>query len=214
MTKKPTFLMVCLLGTVLIYWIVQAGDLEPSGPPAPTMVTLQQIYDKLDECTLPSGLLATGQTTSYAAGDDGAYQTGVSSSPRFTANGDGTVSDNLTGLIWLQDANCFGARIWTNALSDANSLASGSCGLTDGSAPGDWRLPNINELLSLVDWSQSNPSLPPGHPFLGVQADRYWSSTAFVPTPQSVFGVQFHYASTFADNWADARRPWPVRGGQ
>ena len=45
----------------------------------------------------------TGQKTSYATGDDGALRKGVSwASPRFTDNGDGTVTDNLTGLVWLK----------------------------------------------------------------------------------------------------------------
>ncbi|KJR41414.1 protein of unknown function DUF1566 [Candidatus Magnetoovum chiemensis] len=49
----------------------------------------------------------TGQTVSYRAGDDGDLQKGVSlPEPRFTDNGDGTVTDNHTGLMWLKDANC------------------------------------------------------------------------------------------------------------
>ena len=45
---------------------------------------------------------ATGQTDSVAAGDDGDLQKGVPwPDPRFTDNGDGTVTDHLTGLIWL-----------------------------------------------------------------------------------------------------------------
>ena len=57
----------------------------------------------------PAMLPKTGQTTSYAAGDDGALQKGVAwPNPRFTDNGNGTVTDNLTGLIWLKNANCFG----------------------------------------------------------------------------------------------------------
>lgn len=59
----------------------------------------------------------TGQTTSYAAGDDGDLQRGaIWPNPRFTDNGNGTVTDNLTGLIWLKDANCFGKRFWADAL--------------------------------------------------------------------------------------------------
>src|SRR5262245_39263605 len=62
-------------------------------------------------CTPVSGALApvprTGQTTSYAAGDDGALQKGVVlPTPRFTDNNNGTLTDNLTGLIWLKKANC------------------------------------------------------------------------------------------------------------
>jgi hypothetical protein len=50
----------------------------------------------------------TGQTTSYADYDDGYYEKGVSwPNPRFTKS-NGTVTGNLTGLIWLEDANCFG----------------------------------------------------------------------------------------------------------
>ena len=50
----------------------------------------------------PAPVAKTGQTTSFASGDDGDLQEGVASpSPRFTNNGDGTVTDNLTGLIWL-----------------------------------------------------------------------------------------------------------------
>ena len=106
--------------------------------------------------TLPQ----TGQTRSYATGDDGDLQKGATlPSPRFTDNGDGTVNDNLTGLIWLKDANCFGQKDWTTALSDANSLSNGTCGLTDGSSAGDWRLPNRVELTSLVNSEYYNPAL-------------------------------------------------------
>jgi hypothetical protein len=43
--------------------------------------------------------------------------------PRFRDRGDGTVKDNLTNLIWLKDANCFGPQTWDNALDAANTLA-------------------------------------------------------------------------------------------
>ena len=103
--------------------------------------------------------------------------------PRFTDNADGTVKDNLTGLIWLKDAGCLGYQTWTEALSNSNTLASGACGLTDGSVAGAWRLPNFKELQSLIDFGQYVPALPVGHPFSGVQSDTYWSSTtgAYLP---------------------------------
>jgi len=119
----------------------------------------------------------TGQTSSYMSGDDGEYRAGVTVNPRFTENGDGTVTDNLTDLIWLKDANCFSWRDWENALSDANTLAEGYCGLTDGSVAGDWRLPNVKEFQSLLDYGQFGPVLPSGHPFSGVMELFYWSST-------------------------------------
>lgn len=125
------------------------------------------------------GIPRTGQTTSYAVGDDGSANKGVAwPSNRFTDNKDGTVTDGLTGLIWTKNAGCFAAGNWASALASANKLASGQCGLTDGSAAGLWRMPNANELESLVDVSQSNPSLTAGNPFSNV-ASSYWSSTSY-----------------------------------
>jgi hypothetical protein len=101
--------------------------------------------------------------------------------PRFTDNANGTVTDNLTGLIWLKNANCFSDRLgWSAGLDRAGSLANGECGLSDGSVPGDWRMPNRNELTSLLDLGNLNPALPTGNPFTNFQLareDRYWSST-------------------------------------
>jgi Protein of unknown function (DUF1566) len=66
-----------------------------------------------------------------------------------------------------------------NALAAANALADGNlaCSLTDGSVAGDWRLPNRNELASLLDLGTFNPALPAGNPFVGFVASFYWSST-------------------------------------
>ena len=125
-----------------------------------------------------AALWKTGVTTSYAAGDDGDIQAGTAwPSPRFTDNGDGTVTDELTGLVWLTIANCFGQTAWADALTNINGLASSACGLTDGSAAGDWRLPNRKELLSLADFSQASPALPAGHPFAGLGNGRHNTAT-------------------------------------
>jgi hypothetical protein len=48
------------------------------------------------------------------------------------------------------------------------SLAAPSCGLSDGSVAGDWKLPNVREMLSLIDYSRILPALPAGHPFTSV----------------------------------------------
>jgi hypothetical protein len=126
----------------------------------------------------PAPVPKTGQTFSSESGDDGDLEKGMPwPYPRFTDNGDGTVTDNLTGLIWLKNANCFGQRTFYDALSDSNGLESGECGLTDGSHAGEWRLPNRRELFSLVDDDRYNPALPLVHPFINVQSNMYWSST-------------------------------------
>ena len=102
----------------------------------------------------PAPTPKTGQTVSYYARDDGALQPGVASPvPRFADNSDGTVTDSLTGLVWLKNPGCFTTQSWDSALSSAKTLSSGTCGLTDLSQAGDWHLPNKKELRTLVDLS-------------------------------------------------------------
>lgn len=186
---------------------------EPGvAPGTGTMHTLNEIYALVGErAQVPK----TGQTTLYRTGDDGDLEKGVSwPSPRFTDNGDGTVTDNLTGLIWLKDANCYGLRGWENALSDANALANGTCSLSDGSSAGDWRLPNVRELHSLVDFSRHSPALPSGHPFDNVQSNYYWSSTTFALNTSYAWYVYLSsgVVSCIYKTYTDY--VWPVRGGQ
>ena len=114
-----------------------------------------------------------------AASADGSWRTrAIAGKGRFIDNQDGTVTDTVTGLIWLQDAGCLSPANWAAAVAQVNALASGTCGLADGSAAGDWRLPNLNELESLVDVSESNPALSAGHAFTNVSNAIYWSSTS------------------------------------
>jgi hypothetical protein len=162
----------------------------------------------------PAPVEKTGQTTSYGTRDDGELERGVSwPTPRLTDNGDGTVTDNLTGLVWLRNTNCFGTRTWTEALSDANGLASGSCGLTDGSTAGIWRLPNVRELSSLMDFSRYNPALPGGHTFTGVQPGYYWSSTTHAPTLSFAWVVSMYDGYVVSSAKSSAHWVWPVREG-
>ncbi len=207
------------------------------------LVALQTQVDALGLALVPR----TGQATCYdAAGavttcgtgiglaQDGDLQLGVTwPNPRFTKNGDGTVTDNLTGLIWLENADCAAAMMnWAAALAFANTLFDGSmahnggdCGLTDLSAAGTWRLPNVRELQSLVHYGVFSPAVPntagtgqwfPGDPFSSVLSTAfYWSSTtpAFnTVNAWDVFmgtGVLFTHLKTDVVN-----RVWPVSGGQ
>jgi hypothetical protein len=139
-------------------------------------------------------LARTGQSASYAVGDDGAASAGVAwPGTRFTDNGNGTVTDHLTGLVWLKNAGCFSPTTWAAALTAANQLASGSCGLSDGSSAGTWRMPNVNELESLVDVSKSSPALPAGHPFSNVNLGvAYWSSTTYTALLSQAMAIRLN----------------------
>ncbi|HIJ84657.1 MAG TPA: DUF1566 domain-containing protein [Magnetococcales bacterium] len=158
----------------------------------------------------------TGQTTSYVAGDDGALQKGGAwPNPRFTDNTNGTITDNLTGLIWLKNANCFiNTQTWINALASANALASGACGLTDGSVVGNWRLPNRFELESLIDYGHSSPALPTGHPFSGVQTGSYWSGSTYASDTSVAWFVAPYGGFLGSGAKTVSYTVWPVRGGQ
>lgn len=148
-------------------------------------------------------------------GQDGELQRGVDwPTPRFTDNFNGTVTDTLTGLIWLKLADCIGQRTWEQALTDANGLMDGPCGLTDGSVATDWRLPSIKELLSLVDYGESDPVLPQGHPFTSVESASYWSSSSRVANPDFAWVVNMFigFDTTFLKT--NLAFVWPVRGGQ
>jgi hypothetical protein len=165
-------------------------------------------------------------------GQDGEYQRGAWSTPRFITGTAGIVTDTLTGLIWLQNANCTSffsgdsgpnIRNWSNALAAANSLASGYCGLADGSSAGDWRLPNVRELQSLAHYGFYGPAVPntagtgklvEGDPFTGVQSNYYWSSTTFPLSASDVWGVSMYSGKVDVQDKTSAYYVWPVRGGQ
>ncbi len=172
------------------------------------------------------GVPKTGQHESDADGDDGDLGVGVEWPwPRFTDNHDGTVTDNLTGLIWLQQAHCFAPQSWLDALADANTLADGDCGLTDGSVAGDWRMPNVREQQSLIDYGRIFPALPMDHPFLpdGQFGDAYWTSTTAADQDTLRAWTVSLYNGTVAPDWKSVDddgtpmnaeyRVWPVKGG-
>ena len=162
-------------------------------------------------------LLACGLLAGWVALDaPAAPPASVEPIARFTDNGNGTVTDRLTGLIWLKNANCFGLKLWTAALSSANGLASGSCGLSDGSTAGQWRLPSINEFQSLIDYTRSYPTLPADYAtyFTGVQSSNYWSSTTYAPVTSYAWLVYLSVGDVYANDKTNTLYVWPVRGGQ
>jgi Protein of unknown function (DUF1566) len=180
----------------------------------------------------PAPVPQTGADQSFSPGDDAALQAGVPFPvPRFTDHLNGAVTDNLTGLVWLKQSNCFPLMFWKEAIAAARQLASGQCGLTDGSVAGDWRLPNIREFLSLLDYGFSFPALSntvgdgqamEGNPWVGitqfnVPIDPYWTST-FAPesggTPGGAWVMSFVFGQVGFTSQSDQHGVWAVRGGR
>jgi len=147
-----------------------------------------------------------------------------SEGPRFTDNKDGTVTDNHSGLIWLKNANCFGMQGWDQAKEKASNLADKDCGLTDGSTVGDWRLPNVKELQSLINYDYYAPALSnaagtgqwsEGDAFSSVQTYYYWSSTTFATDTGYAWYVNLDDGYVSNDDKATMNYfVWPVRDGQ
>lgn len=169
-------------------------------------------------------LAATGQTKCFdiwgnvipgeGTGQDGELRKGVPlPNPRFIDHGNGSVTDSMTGLIWLKNANAFDTRNWEQAIRDCQSLASGRGGLSDGSSAGDWRLPNLNELRSLCDYDYFGPALTPNHPFLNVRPSLYWSSTTVASAPNQSRFVFIGIGPSVWDHKSVQIGVWPVRGG-
>lgn len=139
---------------------------------------------------VPAPTPKSGQTISYYTGDDGDIRAGVMwPNPRFKDLGNGTVTDKLTGLTWLKNVTCLDTQDWLSALKNVNKMSHGFCGILDGSAVGDWRLPNKNELWSLIDISNYGPALPSSHPFTIRNNGYYWSSSTNSSYDDSKYAV-------------------------
>jgi len=162
----------------------------------------------------------------------------------FIDNDNGTMTDSDTGLVWLKNANCKetvggiakpdGNLYWLEAKNWCSSLSSNSCGLSDDSRAGEWRLPSFDELKSLICGStaptwvyngcvNNAPTLNGAYPyqwlmsqgFLNVATYYYWTSsinTDWIPGEENAWYVDMHIG------YVDFTVPslyyvWPVRGG-
>ena len=219
MRANRNFHIAAIAATALFFVWFQAAVAET--PVQEQLGALVQVHPECEEALSivenSAPVPQTGQTVPDPGsdGDDGDLQMGVPWEPasRFTDNQNGTVTDNLTGLIWLKNANCFEYIDWYEALDASNSLAAGQCGLSDGSSSGDWRLPNVRELHSLVDFGEINPALPAEHPFTEVQSGYYWSSTTVAGYPDVAWYVYMDYGIVYPSNKDYHSHVWPVRGG-
>jgi len=146
-------------------------------------------------------VVKTGQTTQYKVGDDGTYQSGITRS--YTRdNANGIVTDNATGLQW-QD-NAVGSTMnHAAAITHCTNLS------LDGGA---WRLPTIEELVSITDKSRTNPSIDPT--FQSVISSVYWSSTTNASDSDYAWVVNFYRGNDLWYGKSVIRYVRCVRSGQ
>ena len=165
----------------------------------------------------------TGQTKCYNAsgteipcsgtGQDGEFQVGVDwPDPRFTVRGD-CVTDNLTGLMWAKNGNLPNTtKTWQGALDYVASInyGSGLCGRKD------WRLPNVNELESLINSGEANTAnWLNSQGFSSVQSMYgYWSSSTNASYADDAWIVHMWYGDVYYYGKSYGLYVWPVRSGQ
>jgi len=126
----------------------------------------------------------------------------------FTRNVGGVVTDSRTNLEWQDDysdnSNSLKQTTWQNAIDYCENLN------LDGKS--DWRLPNTNELVSLVDDKKYNPSIDAI--FQNTDSNYYWSSTTPVNGNSYAWLVSFGYGTQFSFNKDDSDYVRCVRAGQ
>jgi hypothetical protein len=238
-------ILITLSGS--LSWAVECGDLDGSGSIAATdaLLLLKDAVGQPVTLTCPAGGLlspATGQTTAFGPGSDGDVQAGAALS--YTDNGDGTITDNNTGLTWekkddsggIHDKdNVYTWSIGTNnmdgtlktAFLDAlNDVAGGGASCFAGHC--DWRVPNVKELQSIVDFEVWDPAIDPA--FHGpatctgcsdvtlttcscTALSNYWSSTTDVDPAFKAWVVFFHSGFAPAVPKTDSNSVRAVRGG-
>ena len=141
-------------------------------------------------------------------GDDGEHQAGVSKSydgptQHATYTGDYTTKGNATGLIWktcsqgLTGATCTTGTAKTLVWANANDDPTDGCTALNSENGGDgyaginsWRLPNIDELITLVDYGSSGPAINTTA-FPGTDTNDYWSSTTRATDDLTALKVNF-----------------------
>ena len=161
-----------------------------------------------------SPVLKTGQVKSYdTAGnevtdgsikDDGYYRAGA---VRSYSRGVQVVTDNTTGLIWTDGTSA--KRRWDDLWPDN---AAGYCYYKFPQIF-KWRLPNIKELETLVDYGRYDPAVTEDV-FQHISSYYYWSSTTAAGNSSNAWFVDFYYGYSYYGDKDDDYYVRCVRGGE
>ncbi len=240
MKKKLTVLSVFAAVLFVLPGIIFAGNLEPTAAPSDAgsaMYTLEDIYNYLD--TGVAGTKRSGGFTEPSAAPGSTGHTldeintkitekcitceGTLNGTRWCDQGDGTVKDMTTGLVWLKKADWGGQYpFWVDTMNDTNahdraaqlwdgSPNEGSAGLSDDSEEGDWRLPTKKELYGLANGTEAVRSNNV-RAFTGLQSYIYWSSTTYASDTDEAWRGYMgsgYVSHTLKD--IDYFYVWPVR---
>jgi hypothetical protein len=196
-----------MVGALL--WAGHAGAQQPPGGLPACQASLKTCQTNLGKCNMALTVCEAEPDVVFPG--DGVDGPALS----YHDNGDGTFTDNNTLLMWEKKDITSGSihdlsntYTWSNAfavfLAALNSppCFAGHC---------DWRLPNVKELQSIVDYSKRNPAANvPGF----TPADSHWSSTPFADDSVNAWDVNFTVGSVSPIGKNSALRVRAVRGGR
>ena len=191
---------------------LQADLAEKNAKLGTCQAELSECTVALSTCGRLPALPDTGQTKCYdqggaeiscasatCPGQDGQYAMGCLSQGRFVDNGDGTVTDTCTGLMWQKDTADTNGE---GQIDDADRIqwcaAIAYCEHLSFAGHDNWRLPNVRELQSIVDYGRFNPSIDP---VFGALSNVYWSATSDAGNPGVAWLVLFNdgYVDSYND---------------
>jgi len=132
----------------------------------------------------------------------GLVMTGEAQAQRFVDNGNGTVTDTVTGLMWTKNANQIGVMNWHNAMARCDSFSI--------SGIGGWRLPSKDELADI--YLAMKGYVRGRGPFNGVSTGFYWSSSIYTDT--MAWGVFMYNGGIRHGDKTLLASVWPVRASQ
>jgi hypothetical protein len=136
-----------------------------------------------------SETISAGGTKPFHARAVRDVKTPTSIAAHFTDNGNGTITDNLTNLLWQKIPNTT-ASTWEDALKYAENLTFANAS--------DWRLPNIKELQSISDESITKPSINKAF-FPSIGVTKFWSSTSLPNQITKAWYLSTQYGITTYD---------------
>ena len=215
MTKvKSITLLLISAFLILMPGLIQAGELNPAGTDSARNAThaTSEVKVSDDQSSLALRSDGAGGKKTGLFKICGPCKGTLSSGGRWCDNGDGTVTDMKTGLVWLQDASCMGIKPWAEAImSPIEELGSGDYNLSDGSMLGDWRLPTKAEFSGIMKGDEavnsSNMQL-----FKRVQADYYWSATTDQRVRTTAWFIRMvNGFMSVDDKMYNSNYVWPLR---
>jgi len=150
---------------------------------------------------------ALASTTVTQAGALPAWDKKITGPGRFKvlkSFNDAAVLDKETGLVWEKTASLAGN--WRNALR--------FCALRNTGGRMGWRVPALEEILTLVDQNQTTPALPDGAPFENVLSTSFWTANEEEGDPTLVVTVSLDVFTLSGAPKTVSRKVLCVRGGR